>query len=662
MAYPVKRRRITSETEQPTPTNAPIGPVTHGIQHVAALFHKEERTPPRIDEVHIRVRNYQASKRSHDSRENAHRALHRRQTAASGGSSDLSQTSITPADTPTVTPTPTTLAVPTLPPVVSVSVVVGGDGFLTPITWTFPATQSVELPSLTSVLPVDGAAVTTTTEHEPSSTASTTESSNSSASIPVSDASTSSTASSAPTTDASTAVTTTTLVPTTSGSPDGMIGITPTVGVTTPATTSASSLTTDLASSASSTNATVTDTASVTSSLASLTTSLIDVSSSVNSTGSITASPSGTSTASAASGSITGSSDLLGLFGIIVTTLPNGRISTLSATRSTSLTTMPDGRVSTITGSLVPTTTDATSSASDLLSASPTETATSSSSPTSETGTNYGNDGGNGQSGNSGASPSGGASSGTETENSNVSSTPPPQILAGGIVGGVAGIAAILLVAFIFVRWYRRKGTMRRIDNASSDNAGNRGMAERKGLLPFAAAAGGLLRGRNNKNVAGEERGFQRISGRKLPSAFSGGITGPTGSGPSSPPPVPMPAAFENGSHNRNNGGSGGDRSFYRDSTGYYGGTGNESGSTGTSPGELGPAEIQPGPARQATLHPGGPYGASNNPFDTPPGSPRMPMLEGRSATPVNLDPSYTGYTERSATPLSHHSRFTEEV
>lgn len=187
-------------------------------------------------------------------------------------------------------------------------------------------------------------------------------------------------------------------------------------------------------------------------------------------------------------------------------------------------------------------------------------------------------------------------------------------------------------------------------------------MVERAGLLPIAAAASSIL-GRGGKKPTDQvstERGFQRISGRKLPSAFSEGLTALPAF--ENPRPVPMPAAFAGGatSHARNNTSDGRDRSFYRDSTGYYGGAGDESGSSGSSPRDHGPAELQPGPARQATLHPGGPYPASYNPFDTPPGSPGVPMLEGRSATPMNLGPEH--HYGRSETPQSHYSRFTEEV
>ncbi|KAF2224266.1 hypothetical protein BDZ85DRAFT_99486 [Elsinoe ampelina] len=656
MAYSVKRRRISNDDEQDSPANAPVGPMTHGHQEVAALSQEDQRTPPKIDEIHARVRRYQASKRSHDVLEahNLHRAMHRRQTGETGAATDSSLT--TPAPTPTPTTTPQ--------PIISVSVVVGGDGSLTPITWTFPGTAPVELPSTpTAVVPVTEVAITT--EHEPSTTPSSSSSSSS--------ASSSSSSSSAETpsltvtdTPAPAPSDQSTLVPTpTSDSPQGMIGMTPTAVATYTATTTLSPLPTDVTVSAASTNATtITDSASLTSSLASLTALPSDLSASINTTltDSIAASTSSAGTITSSASTSTSSSDLLGLFGIIVTTLPDGRLSTVPASRLTSLTTLPNGQLSTSAGSLVPVTSGSLRpTATDSPGPSGTGADATSSPTGAGSGSSNGNGNGNGQAGTAGGASSGDSGSSSSSESQGDSSTPPPQILAGGIVGGVAGIAAILLVAFVLLRWYRRKSSMQRLDNDPSDGAGNRGMAERKGLLPLGAAAG-LLRGRRDKSEASSgERGFQRVSGRKLPSAFSGGITGPTSPGPTSPPIVPMPAAFENGSqnHNRNNGGSGGDRSFYRDSTGYYGGVGIESGSSGSSPGELGPAEIQPGPARQPTLHPGGPYSASTNPFDTPPGSPRMPMLEGRSATPVNLGASYP---ERSATPHSHHSRFTEEV
>lgn len=239
-------------------------------------------------------------------------------------------------------------------------------------------------------------------------------------------------------------------------------------------------------------------------------------------------------------------------------------------------------------------------------------------------------------------------------------------------MGGIAGVAVICLVALLFFRWYRRKPTTPRLENDSSNSGagtGQRGMVERAGLLPLASAATGIL-GRGRQRTPDEpsgERGFQRISGRKLPSAFSDGLTALPGYDNNStfenPRPVPMPTAFGGRAdrHGRNNASNGRERSFYRDSTGYYGGPGDGSGSTGSSPGDYGGAELQPGPARQATLHPGGPYTPSTtNPFDTPPGSPRLPMLEGRSATPVNLGPGH--HFVRSETPHSHNSRFTEEV
>lgn len=209
---------------------------------------------------------------------------------------------------------------------------------------------------------------------------------------------------------------------------------------------------------------------------------------------------------------------------------------------------------------------------------------------------------------------------------------------------------------------------MQRIDNGPAGGeptTGRSGMTERAGMLPFASAAAAMIgRGRRKTpEVPASERGFQKISGRKLPSAFSEGMTALPAF--ENPRPVPMPAAFASGSRDPNRASPTDDngRTFYRDrdSDGYFTGSGEESGSRGPSPNDLGPPELQPGPARQATVHHGGGYSAAIvNPFETPPPSPRMPMLEGRSVTPMNIGPGYQD--PRSETPRSHSSRFMEEV
>lgn len=119
---------------------------------------------------------------------------------------------------------------------------------------------------------------------------------------------------------------------------------------------------------------------------------------------------------------------------------------------------------------------------------------------------------------------SGGGSSAEEA-----SATRTAQVV-GGVVGGLAGLAALLLLALLILRWYKR-----RLRNAnalpqredSEIAAPEPETAEQRSSV-FPVAAAGLLNRFSNKELERgitppPERGFQRISGRKLPSAFSGG-------------------------------------------------------------------------------------------------------------------------------------------
>lgn len=122
---------------------------------------------------------------------------------------------------------------------------------------------------------------------------------------------------------------------------------------------------------------------------------------------------------------------------------------------------------------------------------------------------------------------------------------PPPGTIAGGVVGGAAGLAVLLLVAMLFLRWYRRRSQAGQQallpdtadayhDSDPSVSRGAPGMAERAGLRPWAAAIPALMRHQASSHSTssldvslGQERGFQRISGRKLPSAWSPGMEAP---------------------------------------------------------------------------------------------------------------------------------------
>ncbi|KAK4548566.1 hypothetical protein LTR36_009476 [Oleoguttula mirabilis] len=173
-------------------------------------------------------------------------------------------------------------------------------------------------------------------------------------------------------------------------------------------------------------------------------------------------------------------------------------------------------------------------------------------------------------------------------------------------------------------------------------------MAERAGLMPMMGAVPALFRHQNrsqDQQSEPSERGFTRVSGRKLPSSFSPGMSSP-------PPTMPLSGPDLNLSTT----------SFYRDSAGFYGGEGGGAGGAMSPTAAAAPEELtlSPGPQRRPTVHAGGPYVMS-----PPASSPSSPSNPADSA----LSPPGTGTTatfDRSDTPSSldpnRGSRFTEEV
>ncbi|KAK4637657.1 hypothetical protein CLAFUR0_00341 [Fulvia fulva] len=244
------------------------------------------------------------------------------------------------------------------------------------------------------------------------------------------------------------------------------------------------------------------------------------------------------------------------------------------------------------------------------------------------------------------------SSSNNDNHNDN---TPPAGTIAGGVVGGCAGLAVVLLIAMLFVRWYRRKartqhqalppGSMSAPGDDQTMDRNAPGMAERAGLRPLVAAIPGLMRHQNRSTEASEpsERGFTRVSGRKLPSAFSEGMTS-DGLVREQPPPA-MPLSGSPPDAERSLSGN----SFYRDSTGFYGGDGDiglaRSSSSPTSPNSNAPIhgkapELMMGPQRQPQVHAGGPY----------------------NMTPTSADSPHAATFGRSETPDLRNSRFTEDM
>ena len=212
--------------------------------------------------------------------------------------------------------------------------------------------------------------------------------------------------------------------------------------------------------------------------------------------------------------------------------------------------------------------------------------------------------GGNGNSGTAAPTPPPSPSS---SSSSGGGGAPPTQALVGGIVGGVAGLAMLFLILLLLFRWRRGKlGNRRTISPPVPQTIGHGGvpqsgiMTQRSSTAPIAAA--GFFRSlrptssqtATTADTAPSERGFQKISGRKLPSVLASGGDGwgdPPAAGPSAAGPSPGPTGAATGlgmaaglakgrspfddpppgqrpSPPQSLSGS----SFYRDSQGYYGG------------------------------------------------------------------------------------------
>lgn len=242
-------------------------------------------------------------------------------------------------------------------------------------------------------------------------------------------------------------------------------------------------------------------------------------------------------------------------------------------------------------------------------------------------------------------------------------------------------MAVLLIIALIFLRWYKKKQKTGQLlggsgaAEATRDGAGDpfadpvspsggSGMAQRSSAFPV---AGLLSRFSGNKEYGAttpepQERGFQRISGRKLPSAFSPGMSSED------------PFDDDNATDNTYSG------SFYRDSHGFYGGQGSPtppmspaaaaalagaglgSVAEGSEPshqyrpgtGKETVETIRPSPARTPVVHQG-PIGQHTSMLWGPGDnlSPDSPVRPSSRGTLGRSHPSHDG---------SRGSRFTEDV
>ncbi|KAE8451821.1 hypothetical protein EG329_002661 [Mollisiaceae sp. DMI_Dod_QoI] len=229
---------------------------------------------------------------------------------------------------------------------------------------------------------------------------------------------------------------------------------------------------------------------------------------------------------------------------------------------------------------------------------------------------------------------------------SNASNTPSTPVVVGGVVGSIAGVAILVFLLLAFIRWKKRHQSMLSL-GSGNEAAGavtsreapppsqpSGGMTERRSLAFVPAALtnlGGFKRtsrqtDRTVSSTAESERGFYRVSGRKIPSVLQSGGDGYGGG-------IAEPNTLSGSS-------------FYRDSQGFYGGPGSPTSAIAgpsTRP-ESGVPVMRPSPARTPVTQQG-PFSAATPEPLTPP---RRPDVLGRSHP--SQDGSHTS------------SRFKEEV
>ncbi|OTB07817.1 hypothetical protein M426DRAFT_229624 [Hypoxylon sp. CI-4A] len=145
------------------------------------------------------------------------------------------------------------------------------------------------------------------------------------------------------------------------------------------------------------------------------------------------------------------------------------------------------------------------------------------------------------------------SSTSTSTADAGTSSSTgtPASTVAGSVLGGVAALAFILILALFLVRWKKRRNTKGLLQGSTSERGtggtlvgnsgpgggggGGGGMGETQRSIPFAipgalASLTGYKRfsGRSGASSDGGERGFSKVSGRKLPSVIQYGGDGYT--------------------------------------------------------------------------------------------------------------------------------------
>ncbi|KAF3040995.1 hypothetical protein E8E11_002510 [Didymella keratinophila] len=233
-----------------------------------------------------------------------------------------------------------------------------------------------------------------------------------------------------------------------------------------------------------------------------------------------------------------------------------------------------------------------------------------------------------------------------------------PQVV-GSVVGSLAGAALILAIILMLLRRHKRRqgGALQLTDSHPTDNE-QQSMRQvqvqapprpaRASLVPsaFLNRFSGLSKS-TAETSSPTERSFQRVSGRKLPSAFSEGMTSDQ---------------FARSGHMSGMTES----SFYTDDHGTYGGPGlnkEYGGGFGKETGEYpftggaGSMNFRPSPARTPIIH-----HPNENPFDDTNQTLSPPMSPNPFSSPADLSPRAALGRSLHSADGSRSSRFTENV
>ncbi|KAI1655658.1 hypothetical protein F4813DRAFT_157841 [Daldinia decipiens] len=249
---------------------------------------------------------------------------------------------------------------------------------------------------------------------------------------------------------------------------------------------------------------------------------------------------------------LSGSPVFPSLAGVTNTTQSSSSTLSLNSTSSTPLPSFSiegfNSSLSESSSTILSSDSSSSSSTTTTSSSSSSSTTTTRSNPTSSTFGSWGvpTQTGDSTAGVGNAQPS--SSNAVATDGDSVSNGPEAATVAGSVLGGVAALAGILILALFLLRWKKRQNTLKLIRGSTSERGpggglvgnsgpgggGEGGMSEtRRRSVPFAipAALASLtgykhFSGRSAASSDGGERGFSKVSGRKLPPVIQFGGDG----------------------------------------------------------------------------------------------------------------------------------------